>query len=142
MLEGEKKYQKEILSSIDRLARQHHQLCEELGTPYIQFGEEIPLLEKGKLLQKTVVGLNKEKEDRMISVQALFQEDVLSERLNVERCALNIGPQTEDLRTKYVTHQDSDILPVANNKLPKLESNRPPLRQLLTKKENKQKPIR
>ena len=90
MLEGEKKYQKEILSSIDRLARQHHQLCEELGTPYTEFGEEIPLLEKGKLLQKTVVGLNKEKEDRMRSVQALFQEeDVLCERLNVERCALN-----------------------------------------------------
>ena len=90
MLEGEKKYQKEILSSIDRLARQHHQLCEELGTPYLQFGEEIPLLEKGKLLQKTVVGLNKEKEDRMRSVQALFQEeDVLCERLHFERCGLN-----------------------------------------------------
>nr|CAH0103397.1 unnamed protein product [Daphnia galeata] len=142
-LREKKRYQKEILSSIDRLARQHHQLCEELGTPYLQFGEEIPLLEKGKLLQKTVVGLNKEKEDRMRSVQALFQEeDVLCERLNVERCALNIGPQTEDLRTKYVTHQDSDILPVANNKQPKPESNRPPLRQLLTEKENKQKPIR
>ena len=33
MLEEEQNHQKEILSSIDRLARQHHQLCEELGTP-------------------------------------------------------------------------------------------------------------
>ena len=90
MLEGEKKYQKEILSSIDRLARQHHQLCEELGTPYTEFGEEIPLLEKGKLLQKTVLDLIKEKEERMSFIRALFQEaDVLCERLNVERCALN-----------------------------------------------------
>ena len=90
MLEEEQNHQKEILSSIDRLARQHHQLCQELGTPYIEFGEEIPLLEKGKLLQETVVDLIKEKKERTSFIRALFQEeDVLCERLHVERCGMN-----------------------------------------------------
>ena len=45
MLEEEQNNKKKIVSTIDRLARQHHQLCKELGTHYREFGEEIPLLE-------------------------------------------------------------------------------------------------
>nr|CAH0103398.1 unnamed protein product [Daphnia galeata] len=44
---------------------------------------------------------------------------------------ISLSVKRGNLRTKYVTHQDSDV----SNKL---ESNRPPLRQLLTEKENKQ----
>ena len=90
MLEEEQNNKKKIVSTIDRLARQHHQLCKELGTHYREFGEEVPLLEMEKLLQETLMGVNKEKDERMRSVRALFQEeDILCKRLNVERCSLN-----------------------------------------------------
>lgn len=90
MLEEEQNNKKKIVSTIDRLGRQHHQLCKELGTHYREFGEEIPLLEMEKLLLDTLAGLNKEKEERMRSVRALFQEeDTLCKRLNVENCSLN-----------------------------------------------------
>jgi hypothetical protein len=90
MLEEEQNNKKKIVSTIDRLGRQHHQLCKELGTHYREFGDEIPLLEMEKLLQETLAGLNKEKEERMRSVRGLFhEEDILCNRLNVERCALN-----------------------------------------------------
>lgn len=90
MLEEEQNNKKKIVSTIDRLGRQHHQLCKELGTHYREFGEEIPLLEMEKLLQETIQGLNKDKEERMRSVRALFQEeDQLCHRLDVDRCQLN-----------------------------------------------------
>ncbi|XP_032795248.2 protein regulator of cytokinesis 1 isoform X1 [Daphnia magna] len=90
MLEEEQNNKKKIVSTIDRLGRQHHQLCKELGTHYREFGDEIPLLEMEKLLQETLAGLNKEKEERMKSVRALFhEEDKLSARLNVGPCSLN-----------------------------------------------------
>ncbi|KAI9562019.1 hypothetical protein GHT06_012984 [Daphnia sinensis] len=90
MLEEEQNNKKKIVSTIDRLGRQHHQLCKELGTHYREFGEEIPLLEMEKLLQETLAGLNKEKEERMKSVRALFhEEDKLCARLNVDPCSLN-----------------------------------------------------
>jgi hypothetical protein len=90
MLEEEQSNKKKIVSSIDRLGRQHHQLCKELGTHYREFGEDMPLLEMEKQLQETLTELNREKEERMRSVRALFQEeDVLCSRLNAKRCSLN-----------------------------------------------------
>lgn len=90
MLEEEQNNKKKIVSTVDRLGRQHHQLCKELGTHYREFGEEIPLLEMEKLLQETISGLNREKEERMRSVRALFhEEDQLCKRLNVDPCSIN-----------------------------------------------------
>jgi len=116
MLEEEQNNKKKIVSSIDRLGRQHHQLCKELGTHYREFGEEMPLLEMEKQLQETLAALNKEKEERMRSVRALFhEEDMLCTRLNVERCSLNREriPSSEqysllqqvitDLKTEIIT---------------------------------------
>lgn len=90
MLEEEQNNKKKIVMTIDRLGRQHHQLCKELGTHYREFGEEIPLLEMEKLLQETLEALNKEKEERMKSVRILFQEeDQLCRRLDVDHYHLN-----------------------------------------------------
>ena len=90
MLEEEQNNKKKIVSTIDRLARQHHLLCKELGTHYREFGEDIPLLEMEKLLQETLAGLNQEKEERMRAVRALFhEEDQLCKRLKMDHCSLN-----------------------------------------------------
>ncbi|XP_046648070.1 protein regulator of cytokinesis 1-like isoform X1 [Daphnia pulicaria] len=118
MLEEEQSNKKKIVSSIDRLGRQHHQLCKELGTHYREFGEDMPLLEMEKQLQETLTALNREKEERMRSVRALFQEeDVLCSRLNAKRCSLNRDriPSSDqysmlqqvitDLKTEIITRQ-------------------------------------
>lgn len=90
MLEEEQNNKKKIVTTIDRLGRQHHQLCKELGTHYREFGDEIPLLEMEKILQETLAGLNKEKEERMRSVRALFhEEDQLCKRLKSEPSSLS-----------------------------------------------------
>lgn len=100
MLEEEQTNKKRIVSNIDRLARQYHQLCKELGTHYKELDEDIPLLEMEKVLQEKLAGLNKEKEERMRSVRALFhEEDQLCRRLSRDHCPLNRDkiPTTEQL---------------------------------------------
>lgn len=90
MLEEEQNNKKKIISTIDRLGRQYHQLCKELGTHYREFGEDVPLLEMERLLQETLAGLNREKEERMRAVRALFkEEDHLCHRLGVEVTPIN-----------------------------------------------------
>ena len=90
MLEEEQSNKKKIISAIDRYGRQYHQLCKELGTNYKEFGEDVPLLEMEKLLQENLTSLNKEKEERMKAVRALFkEEDHLCGRLGVEVSPIN-----------------------------------------------------
>ena len=90
MLEEEQLNKKKILGTIDRLARQQHLLCKELGTEYREFGEDVPLLEMEKQLEGIVQHLVMEKEERMKAVRALFAEDeVLCRRLETETSSLN-----------------------------------------------------
>ena len=90
MLEEEQNNKKKILIIIDRLGRQQHLLCRELGTQYIEFGDDVPLLEMEKQLEEIVTNLKKDKEERMKSVRALFAEDeVLCRRLGKESSSLN-----------------------------------------------------
>lgn len=116
MLDEEHANRKKIIITIDRLGRQHHQLCRELGISYRAPGDHLPLLELERELQETIAALNKEKEERMRSVRVLFrEEEQLCERLGETVCELNRDkiPTTEQvnmledrikkLRTEIIT---------------------------------------
>jgi len=90
MLEEEQNNKKKIVGSIDRLGRQYHQLCRELGTHFREFDSDAPLLEMEKALQDALAELNQEKEERMKVVRTLFEEeDNLRKRLEMEQFLLN-----------------------------------------------------
>lgn len=100
MLEEEQNNKKKIVSMIDRLGRQYHQLCKELGVQYREFGEDLPLLEMEKILHDMLAKLNKEKEERMKAVRSLFkEEDSLCNRLGFDVSPLNRDriPTTEQV---------------------------------------------
>lgn len=116
MLDEEHSNRKRILATIERLGRQHHQLCKELGIAYRAPGEHLPLLELENELQETITALNKEKEERMKSVRILFsEEEELCERLGEDLCDLNrdkipttdqvtmLEDRIKKLRTEVVT---------------------------------------
>ena len=90
MLEEEQNNKKKIVGSIDRLGRQYHQLCRELGTVFKEFDSDAPLLEMEKSLQDALAELNREKEERMKVVRVLFEEeDKLRKRLGMEQFNIN-----------------------------------------------------
>ena len=60
-------------------------LCKELGTKFIELGDDVPLLEMKKQLEEIVTNLAKDKEERMKRVRALLAEDeLLCRRLGKE----------------------------------------------------------
>lgn len=65
MQEEEEKRSQKIAGSVDRRAKRYKLLCTELGIKSCEFGEEVPLLEKKKLLKEALASLNREKEKRL-----------------------------------------------------------------------------
>lgn len=115
MLDEEQIHKKKVVSSIDRLGRQYHQLCRELGTHYREFDSDAPLLEMEKALQDEIMMLNKEKEERMKAVRVLFdEEDKLRQRMRLDAFNINRDriPTTEQLHQlqQHLTFLKSEIV--------------------------------
>lgn len=114
MLEEEKNNKKRIVSTIDRLGRQYHQLVRELGIQFKEFDSDASLLEMEKCLNESIEDLLKQKEERMKAVRLLFEEeDRLCGRLELKHFDINREriPTTEQLNhlQQHISYLKSEI---------------------------------